>query len=97
VTYIYRPDSLYNRRFEQRQRLKELLGRRWRPLVEAAKRRTKTLFIEGLTRGEAEAIRRVLSVSPDRFWRAATGREFLGLPPRLVQQEFEFGEDGPFR
>jgi len=51
VTYIYRPDSLYNRRFEQRQRLKELLGRRWRPLVEAAKRRTKTLFIEGLTKG----------------------------------------------
>lgn len=92
VTYIYRPDSLYNRRFQQRQRLKELLGRRWRPLVEAAKRRTKTLFIEGLTKGEAEAIRRVLSVSPDRFWRAATGRELLRLPPRLVQQEFEFGE-----
>jgi len=92
VTYLYRPDSLYNRRFEQRQRPKELLGRRWRPLVEAAKRRTKTLFIEGLTKGEAEAIRRVLSVSPDRFWRAATGRELLRLPPRLVQREFEFGE-----
>jgi hypothetical protein len=92
VTYLYRPDSLYNRRFEQRQRPKELLGRRWRPLVEAAKRRTKTVFIEGLTKGEAEAIRRVLSVSPDRFWRAATGRELLRLPPRLVQREFEFGE-----
>ena len=41
VTYIYRGNSLYNRRFEQRQRLKELLGKRWRPLVEAAKRQTK--------------------------------------------------------
>jgi len=27
VTYFYRENSLYNRRFEQRQRLKELLGR----------------------------------------------------------------------
>ena len=64
-----------------------------RPQVEAAKRRTKTRFIEGLTKGEAEAIRRVLSLSPERFWRAATGREFLQLPPRLVQQEFDFGNE----
>ena len=34
VTYIYRTNSLYNRRFEQRRRLKELLGKRLRPLVE---------------------------------------------------------------
>jgi hypothetical protein len=93
VTYIYRPDSLYNRRFEQRQRLKELLGRRWHPLVATAKRETKTLFLKGLTKGEAEAIRRALSLSPEQFWRAASGREFLDLPPRLVQREFDFGNE----
>lgn len=92
VTYIYRANSLYNRRFEQRQRLKELLGRHRRPLVETAKRRTKTLFIQELTKGEADAIRRILNVEPGRFWRAATGREFLDLPPRLIQREFDFEE-----
>jgi len=37
ITYLYRENSLYNRRFEQRRRLKELLGRRHRHLVEKAK------------------------------------------------------------
>jgi hypothetical protein len=90
VTYIYRPNSLYNRRFEQRRRLKELLGKRLRPLVETAKRRTKTLFIDHLAAEEARAIRRILGVDPGKFWRACVGREFLDLPPRLVQQEFDF-------
>jgi hypothetical protein len=93
VTYFYRANSLYNRRFEQRRRLKELLGRRWRPLVQTAKRRTKALFIRELTKGEAEAIRRILNVGPGRFWRACTGTEFLELPPRLVQREFDFLSD----
>jgi hypothetical protein len=93
VTYFYRRNSLYNRRFEQRQRLKELLGRRWRPLVETAKRRTKAAFIQELTKGEAAAIRRILNVGPGRFWRACTGTEFLELPPRLIQREFDFGDE----
>ena len=92
VTYFYRANSLYNRRFEQRRRVKELLGRRWRPLVETAKRRTKTLFVDHLTREEADAIRRILNLGPGRFWRVCTGREFVTLPPRLVQQEFDFDE-----
>src|SRR5262245_55877507 len=29
ITYIYRENSLYNRRFEQRRRLKELLGSKY--------------------------------------------------------------------
>jgi len=70
VTYIYRANSLYNRRFEQRRRLKELLGKRLRPLVETAKRRTKTLFLDLLTREEADAIRRILNMEPGAFWRA---------------------------
>lgn len=81
VTYLYRANSVYNRRFEQRRRLKELLGP-WRPLVETAKRRTKTLIIDGLTKEERDVIRRILSVPLGRFWRACHGREFLSLPPR---------------
>jgi len=92
LTYFYRTNSLYNRRFEQRRRLKELLGRRWRPLVETAKRHTKTVFVEHLTQEEADAIRRLLKLGPGRFWRVCTGREFVTLPPRLVQQQFDFGE-----
>lgn len=95
VTYVYRQNSVYNRRFEQRQQLKELLGKRWRPLVATAKRRTKIIFLQELTKGEAEAIWQILHVGPGRFWRAAQGREFLTLPARLVQREFDFGEDGP--
>ncbi|NLY01881.1 MAG: hypothetical protein GXY83_37830 [Rhodopirellula sp.] len=95
VAYIYRANSLYNRRFEQRRRLKELLGKRLRPLVEAAKRRTKTLFLDLLTRDEADAIRRVLTVEPAVFWRACKGRTFLDLPPRLVQRELDFGLEEP--
>lgn len=90
VTYIYRENSLYNRRFEQRRRLKELFGKRNRPLVETAKRRTKTLFLELLTKEQAETIRRVLNIGPAEFWRACRGRVFIGLPPRLVQLEFDF-------
>jgi len=93
VTYVYRANSLYNRRSLQRQRLKELLGRRYRTLVEAAKSRTKSLFLDKVTNEEADIIRRILSVEPGRFWRACKGAEFLELPPRLVQLELGFGDD----
>ena len=88
ITYIYRENSVYNGRFEQRRRLKQLLGRSFRPLVETAKRRTKSLFLEHVTADEAAAIQRILGIDPGRFWRAAKGREFLELPPRMVQLEF---------
>lgn len=89
VTYCYRTNSVYNRRFEQRQRLKELLGRRWRPLVEDAKRFTKTIFLEHLTARQAEAIRNCIGVDPGTFWRAVNGR-FLTLPGREVQLTLPF-------
>ncbi len=92
ITYVYRTNSLYNRRFEQRRRLKELLGRQNRPLVETAKRHTKTIFMKFLTDCQADAIRRILHIEPDEFWRACRGK-FLNLPPRLVQLELAF-EDG---
>lgn len=89
VTYEYRPNSLYNQRFEQRRRLKELLGRRWRPLVERAKQFTKTIFLRNLTTAETKAIRQILDMDAGEFWRAAKGK-IMKLPPRLIQQEFEF-------
>ena len=90
ILYVYRENSVYNRRFRQRQRLKELLGKRYRPLVERAKSRTKTLFLEHLTRDEADAIRRILDLDPATFWQTARGRRFVALPPRLVQLELDF-------
>jgi hypothetical protein len=92
IVYLYKANSLYNRRYEQRRRLKELLGNRYRPLVEAAKRRTKTRFLDRLINEEAEAIRRILHVEPGVLWQAAQGRRFLDLPPRMVQLEFDFDE-----
>ena len=93
ITYIYRENSVYNRRFEQRQRLKELLGRQNRPLVETAKRHTKAIFLQFLTDCQTAAIRRILGVEPGRFWKACKGTAFLDLPPRLVQLELAFGDE----
>jgi hypothetical protein len=90
ITYVYRENSLYNRRFEQRRRLKELLGKRFRPLVETAKMHTKGIFLKHLRQEEAAAIQRVLGIDPGRFWRAAKGSLFLELPPRMVQLEIPF-------
>ena len=92
VLYCYRATSRYNRRYEQRQRLKELLGRRYRPLVSAAKHRTKKDFLNDLTADQAVAIRRILKVEPNVFWQACQGRRFLQLPPRWIQLEFDFVE-----
>jgi len=73
--------------------MKELLGKRLRPLVETAKRRTKTLFLDLLTREEGDAIRRILNMEPGAFWRACKGRTFHNFPRRLVQRELDFGRD----
>lgn len=91
ITYLYRENSLYNRRFEQRRRMKELLGKRWRKLVGTAKYHTKTIFLRDLSSEQARAIRRRLRVEPGEFWRAAQGKHFLCLPFRSLQREFDFG------
>ena len=92
ITYSYRDTSIYNRRFEQRRRLKELLSRRHRGMVEWAKNRyiTKAVFLRDLTEEQAYAIRTILNVEPGEFWRACRGKTFLDLPPRIVQREFDF-------
>ncbi|MCC7422322.1 MAG: hypothetical protein IT428_18750, partial [Planctomycetaceae bacterium] len=93
ITYLYRENSLYNRRFVQRRRMKELLGRRWRALVGEAKWKTKTLFLEALTGGQSAAIRRILHVEPPVFWRACQGHQFLDLPRRMIQRELPFDDE----
>jgi hypothetical protein len=88
ILYVYKENSLYNRRFEQRRRLKELLGPH-RPLVEEAKRRftTKARFLTELTDAQRHAIAR-LGIDAGDFWRACKGKLFLELPPRFVQRTF---------
>lgn len=92
ITYVYRENSLYHRRFMQRRRMKELLGKRYRHLVEDAKCRytTKKVFLEKLTDEQARAIRQILNCEPRAFWRAAKGKTFLQLPPRPEQLYFDF-------
>jgi hypothetical protein len=89
ITYFFRDNSTYNRRFEQRKRLKELLGTRFRPLVGNAQSQytTKRIFLRGLTEEQAKAIRDILGVEPGEFWRACKGKTFLDLPARLIQLE----------
>ena len=88
ITYLYRENSLYNRRFEQRVRLKELLGKD-RKLVGEAKYFGKAIFLRRLTTRQSAAIRRILKIEPGEFWRAVNGK-ILNLPQRDVQQEFDF-------
>lgn len=87
IRYCYKPESLYNMRFEQRNRLKELLGKQYRKLVGTAKYWTKTIFMRDLKPDEANAIRRRIHVEPGIFWRAAKGKVFLDLPKRERQRE----------
>ena len=89
ITYLYRENSLYNRRFEQRSRLKELLGKEHRKLVGEAKYFGKAIFLRRLTTRQTAAIRRILKIEPGEFWRAVNGK-FLNLPQRDIQREFDF-------
>lgn len=89
ITYAYKPESRYNRRFEQRQRMKELLGKSYRSLVERAKykRHTLGIFEDSLTADERRVIERIFGVTPQVFRQAARGTKFLDLPPRMIQLE----------
>lgn len=92
ITYFYRENSLYNRRFEQRRRLKELLGQRHRGLVGHAQHRliTKSIFLRDLTQEQTRAIERLLNIAPTDFWRACRGKQFLSLPVRDIQRQLPF-------
>lgn len=90
ILYVYKPESLYNRRFEQRRRLKELLGREHRRLVGRAMSMRKRDFLADVSGNETRAVWQRLHVSVGDLWRAVRGKLFLSLPPRLVQRELTF-------
>lgn len=87
IGYVCKPTSRYNRRVDQRKRIKQLLGKRYRPLVEKARHHTKKIFLLVLEDDQADAIRLRVQVEPGHFWRAVEGKIFLDLPPRIVQLE----------
>lgn len=95
ILYTFKPNSRYNRRFEQRQRMKEMLGSEYRRLVERAKygRHSLKVFLANLREDEALAIRRVFEVEPNVFRRAARGKLFLDLPVADEQTYFDFMAD----
>ena len=92
ILHVFKANSLYNRRFHQRQRLRQLLGRPYRPLVSQAKYLTKRNFMLVISLHQAQAIRSILGIEPGVFWRAVKGKVFLPLPPRLNQLELDFGD-----
>jgi hypothetical protein len=92
ITYLYRESSIYIRRFEQRMRLKQLLGREHRKLVGQAKHFCKGDFLKQLTEREIYAIRRRLQTDPGMFWRACQGNFFLDLPRPAVQRLLSFDD-----
>jgi hypothetical protein len=92
VLYVYRENSLQRRRFVQRQRMKQLLGRKYRKLVKLAMRNPKERFLELLTEEQATVIRRKFGVDVATFWRVVRGRVWLDLPGPVMQLEFEFEE-----
>lgn len=93
ILYVYKENSLYNRRFRQRRRLKELLGKEHRALVGRAMRATKTEFLAEVREAEARVVRLRLNTSVGDLWRAVRGRLFLALPPRMVQMQLVFAND----
>ncbi len=95
ITYRFRETSIYNRRYEQRRRMKELLGKRNRHLVEAAKyhRHTLAVFLQNLSEHDRRVIERVFSVDPQTFRRACRGKTFLDLPPRMTQLVLPFEDE----
>ncbi len=90
VLYLYRENSVYNRRFLQRREMKRVLGRGYRSLVTRAKRATKQEFLAAVTLAEAEVVRHKLRIELGQFWRAAQGKVFLERPAPELQLEFDF-------
>lgn len=80
ILYVYKATCPYNRRIEQRKALKQILGRKRRPLVTNANRSTKKDFLSTLTPADARVIKFRLGLDTGRFWRAAKGKQLIDLP-----------------
>lgn len=96
VLYVYKEGSRYNKRFKQRKRLKELLGKPYRTLVKQAQLFSLAIFLRELTAEHAYAIRRLLQMEPSQFWRLARGRELVELPeqPGTLDESLLAGLEG---
>jgi hypothetical protein len=92
IQYWYKPTSRYNRRYLQRHRLKEMLGRGFSKLVGKAqmKRWTQKVFLAQITEEDKAMIRQRIGVDPVMFWRACRGKVILNLPQKPLQTEFRF-------
>ena len=86
VTYAFKADAPYQKRFEQRRRLRRMLGKEYAGLVPRAMGSGKAKFLAGLSGDEAARVRARTGLKPGRFWRAAKGREFIAwpTPPRQL-------------
>lgn len=91
ITFHYKESSPYNRRFELRQKMKELLGKKHRPLVERARKNDRKEFLESLSRTERWVIYNIVRLDPILFWRAAKGKSSPYLPETPQQQGLDFG------
>lgn len=92
ILYVHKDSSRYSRRFHQRRKFKQLLGRHYRFLVSEAKYHTKQMFLSHLTPEQTRVIRYRPGVEPGVFWRAVKGPLFIPLPPRLIQLELDFDD-----
>lgn len=80
MLYIYKENNPYNKRFEQRERMRAMMPARYKKLVSRALRTQKKWFLEELTDDAITAIREALRLGPEEFWRAAKGRAWVAFP-----------------
>ncbi len=80
VAYAFKADAPYQKRFEQRRRLRRMLGKEYAGLVPRAMGSGKAEFLAGLSEDEAARVRARTGLKPGRFWRAAKGRELIDWP-----------------
>ena len=86
ITYVYRENCRYNQRFEQRRKMKRLLGPH-RAAVGEARVSPKFIFLEHLSPEREQAIRERLGLSPAEFWQAVNGKLLTRLPRGETQRE----------
>ncbi len=80
VAYAFKATAPYQRRFEQRRRLRRMLGKEYSKLVPRAMGAKKAEFLAALSEHEAVRVRARTGLGPGRFWRVVKGREFVAWP-----------------
>jgi hypothetical protein len=80
IVYAFKAAAPYQRRFEQRRRLRRMLGKGYAPLAPRAMGTGKAEFLASLSEDEAARVRARTGLEPGGFWRAVKGREFIRWP-----------------